>query len=48
MTWRDAATRVLSTYVTRHGWPVDEAIRVAELMAWRNAEALYRRRFIER
>ena len=48
MTWRDAATRVLSTYVTRHGWPVDEAIRVAELMAWRNAESLYGRRFIER
>lgn len=46
--WRDATTRVLAEYITAHGWPVDEAIRVAELMAWRNAEALYGRTFIER
>lgn len=46
--WREATTRVLSEYVTAHGWPVDEAIRVAELMAWRNAETLYGRTLIER
>lgn len=46
--WREAATRVLADYVTRDGWPVDEALRVAELMAWRNAESLYGRTFIER
>lgn len=45
--WREAATRVLADYVTRDGWPVDEALRVAELMAWRNAESLYGRTFIE-
>jgi predicted TIM-barrel fold metal-dependent hydrolase len=44
--WRDATTRVLSSYVAEHGWPVDEAIRIAELMAWRNAEALYGRSFV--
>lgn len=44
--WRDATTRVLTSYVTEHGWPVGEAIRVAELMAWRNAEALYGRPFV--
>ena len=44
--WREATTRVLADYVTRDGWPVDEAIRVAELMAWRNAESLYGRTFI--
>jgi hypothetical protein len=46
--WRDATTRVLAGYVAEHGWPVDEAIRVAELMAWRNADALYGRAFLER
>lgn len=46
--WREATARVLGGYVDAHGWPVDEAIRVAELMAWRNAEALYGRTFIER
>ncbi|GAA1758695.1 amidohydrolase [Agromyces humatus] len=45
--WRDATARVLAAYVADHGWPVDEAIRVAELIAWRNAEALYGRVFIE-
>lgn len=45
--WREAATRVLADYVTRDGWPVDEALRVAELMAWRNAESLYGRTFVE-
>ncbi len=46
--WRDATTRVLGSYVADHGWPIDEAIRVAELMAWRNANALYGRAFLER
>ena len=46
--WRDATTRVLASYVADHGWPVDEAIRVAELMAWRNADALYGRAFLAR
>jgi hypothetical protein len=46
--WRDATTRVLASYVADHGWPVDEAIRVAELLAWRNADALYGRSFLER
>lgn len=46
--WREATTRVLASYVAEHGWPVDEAVRVAELMAWRNAEALYGRAFLER
>ncbi|MFE6254578.1 amidohydrolase [Agromyces sp. NPDC057865] len=46
--WRDATTRVLAGYVAEHGWPVDEAIRVAELIAWRNADALYGRGFLER
>ncbi|TYL54048.1 amidohydrolase [Agromyces mariniharenae] len=45
--WRDATTRVLGSYVAEHGWPVDEAIRVAELIAWRNADALYGRSFLE-
>ncbi|WP_353814878.1 amidohydrolase [Agromyces sp. SYSU T00266] len=44
--WRDASVRVLGEYVAEHDWPVDEAIRVAEGIAWRNAEALYGRRFI--
>ncbi|MFE5670956.1 amidohydrolase [Agromyces sp. NPDC056523] len=44
--WRNAATDVLADYVDRHGWPADEAIRIAELMAWRNAEALYGRHFV--
>ncbi len=44
--WRDAATRVLAEYVDVRGWPVSEAIRVAELIAWRNAEAVYGRRFV--
>ncbi|GGI45742.1 putative TIM-barrel fold metal-dependent hydrolase [Agromyces flavus] len=44
--WRDAATGVLADYVDRHDWLADDAIRVAELMAWRNAEALYGRRFV--
>ncbi|GAA1061884.1 amidohydrolase [Agromyces bracchium] len=46
--WRDAAGRVLGGYVTAHGWPVDEATRVAEGIAWRNAERVYRRRFVSR
>ena len=46
--WREAAERVLGSYVASHAWPVDEAIRVAELMAWRNADALYGRAFLER
>lgn len=46
--WRDATMRVLASYVAEHGWPVDEAIRVAELVAWRNADALYGRAFLER
>ena len=46
--WRDAATRVLTEYVDVHGWPASEAVRVAELMAWRNAEAVYGRRFVDR
>ncbi|MFC9918224.1 amidohydrolase [Agromyces binzhouensis] len=45
--WRDAAARVLGGYVEDHGWPIDEAIRVAEGIAWRNAEALYGRAFVE-
>ena len=45
--WREAAERVLGSYVASHAWPVDEAIRVAELIAWRNADALYGRRFLE-
>jgi predicted TIM-barrel fold metal-dependent hydrolase len=44
--WRDATVRVLSDYIETHGWPVAEAIRVAELVAWRNAEAVYRRSFV--
>ncbi|MCD2441438.1 amidohydrolase [Agromyces sp. SYSU K20354] len=47
-TWRDATAGVLAAYVADRGWPVDEAIRVAELIAWRNAEALYGHTFIER
>ncbi|WP_127817737.1 amidohydrolase family protein [Microbacterium sp. CPCC 204701] len=43
--WRDATARVLSDYMSVHRWPLAEAIRVAELVAWRNAEALYRRAF---
>ena len=46
--WRDATTRVLGSYVADHGWPVDEAIRIAELIAWRNAEALYGRPLLAR
>ncbi|GAA1055839.1 amidohydrolase [Agromyces luteolus] len=46
--WRDAAARVLGGYVTGHGWPVAEAVRVAEGIAWRNAEGLYGRRFVTR
>ncbi len=46
--WRDAATRVLTEYVDVHRWPVSEAIRVAGLIAWRNAEAVYGRRFVDR
>ncbi|MGR0319399.1 amidohydrolase family protein [Agromyces sp. ZXT2-3] len=45
--WRDAAARVLGGYVADHGWPVDEATRIAEGVAWRNAERLYGRRFVE-
>ncbi|WP_400996568.1 amidohydrolase family protein [Agromyces sp. GXQ0307] len=44
--WRDAAARVLGGYVAEHGWPVEEAIRVAEGIAWRNAEGLYGRAFV--
>ncbi|WP_430647395.1 amidohydrolase family protein [Agromyces sp. GXS1127] len=44
--WRIAAARVLGGYVTAHDWPADEALRVAEGIAWRNAERLYRRRFV--
>ncbi|MGR0221296.1 amidohydrolase [Agromyces sp. ZXT2-6] len=39
--WRDAAARVLSAYVTRGDWRIDDAVRVAERIAWRNAAALY-------
>ncbi|MRX44479.1 amidohydrolase family protein [Agromyces kandeliae] len=45
--WRDAAARVLGGHVEDHGWPIDEAIRVAEGIAWRNAEAVYVRAFVE-
>ncbi|WP_353826609.1 amidohydrolase [Agromyces sp. SYSU T0242] len=44
--WRDAAARVLAGYVDEHGWPEAEAVRVAEGVAWRNAEALYGRTFV--
>ncbi|GAB3600294.1 amidohydrolase family protein [Microbacterium tumbae] len=43
--WRDATARVLSDYMTVHGWPLAEAVRVGELVAWRNAETLYGRAF---
>lgn len=39
--WRDTTAEVLSDYVHAHGWPVEEATRVAEMIAWRNAADLY-------
>ncbi|GAA2036110.1 amidohydrolase family protein [Agromyces tropicus] len=44
--WRDAAARVLGGDVDDHGWPEAEALRVAEGIAWRNAEELYGRAFV--
>jgi predicted TIM-barrel fold metal-dependent hydrolase len=41
--WRDAAARVLSEYVSRGEWRIDDAVRIAERIASRNAEALYGR-----
>lgn len=43
--WRDATARVLSEYMTVHGWPLAEAVRIGERVAWRNAETLYGRAF---
>jgi predicted TIM-barrel fold metal-dependent hydrolase len=43
--WRDSMVRVLGEYMEVHGWPLEEAVRVAEMMAWRNAETLYGHRF---
>jgi predicted TIM-barrel fold metal-dependent hydrolase len=43
--WRDATAEILDGYVEKHGWPVEEALRVATLVASRNAEALYGRSF---
>ncbi|SDH68752.1 amidohydrolase family protein [Agrococcus jejuensis] len=43
--WRDSMARILSEYVEVHGWPVPEAIRIAELVAWRTAETVYSRSF---
>jgi predicted TIM-barrel fold metal-dependent hydrolase len=41
--WRDAAARVLSEYVSRGEWRIDDAVRIAERIASGNAEALYGR-----
>jgi hypothetical protein len=46
--WRDAAARVRGEFVEHHDWPADEAIRIAEGIAWRNAESLYGLRFTSR
>ena len=40
--FRRGLEEVLDTFAERDGWPRQERVRVAELIAWRNAERVYR------
>jgi hypothetical protein len=39
--WRRAMADVLTEYIDSHGWPVDEAVRVAGMIGSANAERIY-------